>query len=291
MSIMNIKSILSTAFALAAMLLASCDEVSVSDRYIAVDPSVPEDTTGIDTSDVVKPITRSVLVEEFSGQLCINCPAATESLEAVQEANGGPERIVVVSIHAGQNMMLAIGEAQGQAMGVQGLATDFGEQLFSNYGLTSEPNAVVDRTSGVIAQPQWLTSILSGLRREASVALSAQTSFDADSRTLTVNVTGRSLQGFTGNVHVWLTEDSIVSVQRLPDGYDYNHVFNNIFRASATPFAGAAVRIPQSDVMQPVYSTSFVLKDIWRPEKMKVVVFADNASGVANATYARVDNQ
>lgn len=286
MSIMNVKNILFAAFASAAMLFASCDEIGEGDRYIAVTPSTPVDTTGTDT--VVKPITRTVLVEEFSGQLCVNCPAATESLEAMQEAIGGTERVTIVSIHAGQNMMLAIGEAQGQQMGVQGLATDFGEQLFSRYGLTSEPNAVIDRRGGVVSQPQWLTSILTNLTRETNVALSAQASYDEGSNTISVNVSGRATQAFAGKIHVWLAEDSIVSMQRLPNGYDYNHVFNNIFRVSATPIDGDNVNVAQTDVMNPVYSTSVTVKDAWRPENMKVIVFVDDASGVVQSTSAEV---
>lgn len=286
MSIMNVKNILFAAFASAAMLFASCDEIGEGDRYIAVTPSTPVDTTGTDT--VVKPITRTVLVEEFSGQLCVNCPAATESLEAMQEAIGGTERVTIVSIHAGQNMMLAIGEAQGQQMGVQGLATDFGEQLFSRYGLTSEPNAVIDRRGGVVSQPQWLTSILTNLTRETNVALSAQASYDEGSNTISVNVSGRATQAFAGKIHVWLAEDSIVSMQRLPNGYDYNHVFNNIFRVSATPIDGDNVNVAQTDVMNPVYSASVTVKDAWRPKNMKVIVFVDDASGVVQSTSAEV---
>lgn len=288
MSIMNVKNILFAAFASAAMLFASCDEIGEGDRYIAVTPTTPVDTTGTDTGVVVKPITRTVLVEEFSGQLCVNCPAATESLEAMQEAIGGTERVTVVSIHAGQNMMLAIGEAQGQQMGVQGLATDFGEQLFSRYGLTSEPNAVIDRRGGVVSQPQWLTSILTSLTRETPVALSAQASYDESNNTISVNVSGRATQAFAGKIHVWLAEDSIVSMQRLPNGYDYNHVFNNIFRVSATPIDGDNVSVAKADVMNPVYSTSVAVKEAWRPENMKVIVFVDDASGVVQSTSAEV---
>ena len=212
------KSIFCVAFAAFAALFASCEQVGENERYLPVE---------------VAPAQRAVLVEEFSGQLCVNCPAATEALETMQEANGGSDRVVVVSLHAGVGQMLAINETMGQALGYQGLATDFGEQLFSSYGLTSEPNAVINRNSGVLGMGQWATNIVSALRVEANVSLSARTSYDAASRSLTVEVLGRSTDegGYTGNVHVWLTEDSIVSIQRLEDGYEYDHVFNNIFRA------------------------------------------------------------
>lgn len=269
---MKFRIALNIAFVLSAVLFASCDQVDENERYIAVEPT----TTA-----------RSILVEEFSGQLCVNCPAASEYLEGIQE-NYGADTVIVVSIHAGENMMLAIGKERGEAMGIQGLATDFGEQLFSNYGLTSEPNAVIDRTSGVIGQAQWLTTIVNSLRRETTVSLSARTSYNEADRTLTVDVLGSSTQAFTGNVHVWLTEDSIVSIQRLPNGYDNNHRFNNIFRASATPISGEQVTIPFGDEQQVIYSVTMTLDAVWRPEHMAVVAFVDNASGVAQATRTAV---
>ncbi len=278
------KSIFCVAFAAFAALFASCEQVGENERYVAVVPSEPGDTTGSDTA-VVDTVLRAVLVEEFSGQLCVNCPAATEALETMQEANGGSDRVVVVSLHAGVGQMLAINETMGQALGYQGLATDFGEQLFSSYGLTSEPNAVINRNSGVLGMGQWATNIVSALRVEANVSLSARTSYDAASRSLTVEVLGRSTDegGYTGNVHVWLTEDSIVSIQRLEDGYEYDHVFNNIFRASATPMAGEAVSVPYGNEPQLLHTATFTLNEVWRPEHMAVVVFVDNAAGVAQA--------
>ena len=265
------KSIFSVAFAAFAALFASCEQVGENERYLPVE---------------VAPAQRTVLVEEFSGQLCVNCPAATEALETMQEANGGSDRVVVVSLHAGVGQMLAINETMGQMMGYQGLATDFGEELFSSYGLTSEPNAVINRNSGVLGNVgQWGTNIVSALRAETNVSLSARTSYDAASRSLTVEVLGRSTDegGYTGNVHVWLTEDSIVSYQRFTDHETYDHVFNNIFRASVTPMAGEAVEVPYGNEPQLLHTATFTLNEVWRPEHMAVVVFVDNAAGVAQA--------
>lgn len=260
------------AFAVASVFFMSCDKVDLSGRYIPVEPAVTA---------------RSVLVEEFSGQLCVNCPEASEYLETLQETYGA-DTVIVVSIHAGESMNLAIGKELGEAMGYEGLATDFGEQLFSNYGLTSEPNAVIDRNSGVLGRDSWLTAIVSALSRETTVSLSLSTSYDESARELTVNVLGSSTQDFSGNVNVWLTEDSIVGLQRLSSGYVYDHVFNNIFRYSATPIEGEAVAIAYDAGEQVIYTATMTLEETWRPEKMSVVAFVDNSSGVAQTTRASV---
>ncbi|MEO0877637.1 MAG: hypothetical protein AAFY48_23805, partial [Bacteroidota bacterium] len=42
---------------------------------------------------------RQVIIEEFTGIRCVNCPAASEAIEALLGVHG--ERLVAVSIHAG----------------------------------------------------------------------------------------------------------------------------------------------------------------------------------------------
>lgn len=271
--IKSFKHISSALAVTAAFLFAACDEVGEGERYI----DVP-----------VKAASRCVLVEEFSGQRCVNCPAASEFLENIQETYG-KDTVIVVSLHAGASINLGINKQMGEAMGVEGLVTDFGEQLFSSYGLSSEPNAVVDRRSGVLGNTQqWLTSIASSLRNPVTEALSLTTSYDEATRQLTVNVLGRSTNedGFAGNIHVWLTEDSIVTLQLFSGSVDPQHMFHNIFRASATHLAGNPVTIPYANEPQQVYTATFTLEANWKPENMSVVAFVDNASGVANATRA-----
>ena len=96
-SFLSYKCAFSLLFVAFVAVFVSCDQIGEGERYIAV---TPVDTAGADTTGGVVPIRRAVLVEEFSGQLCVNCPAASEALEAMQEANGGPERIVANSFIA-----------------------------------------------------------------------------------------------------------------------------------------------------------------------------------------------
>ena len=51
-------------------LMVGCDEVSVNDRLIYVEP--PQ-------------VSRAVLIEDYTGQYCVNCPRATEEIERLIE--------------------------------------------------------------------------------------------------------------------------------------------------------------------------------------------------------------
>ena len=73
-------------FLLAAVaLLTGCDSVASDDRLI----EVPAAT-----------VQRNVLIEDFTGQRCIFCPAATEAIAQLQ-ARYGDDKLIAVAIHAG----------------------------------------------------------------------------------------------------------------------------------------------------------------------------------------------
>ena len=57
-------------FLLAALFLASCSHIDEDERLIYVKPA---------------PVERSVLIEDFTGQMCINCPLATQEIEKLIE--------------------------------------------------------------------------------------------------------------------------------------------------------------------------------------------------------------
>ena len=69
----------------AALLLISCDEVSSSKRLIYVEP--PE-------------VGRAVLIEDYTGQYCVNCPKASQEIERLLEQYGDTT-VIAVAIHSG----------------------------------------------------------------------------------------------------------------------------------------------------------------------------------------------
>src|SRR4051812_16959427 len=80
--------------ATALVFLNSCTEKGPSIDFSQV--------KAVDTAyigPVAAPQSRNVLVEEFTGVQCTNCPAGTLVLNAAEDAN--PGRVIVVSLHGG----------------------------------------------------------------------------------------------------------------------------------------------------------------------------------------------
>ena len=268
---MKLKKIIYIACG-AAMMFASCDDISEGDRLTVVEQPAKA--------------SRSILVEEFSGQLCVNCPEGADELAEIQHTYG-LDTVIVVSIHAGVKEMLAMMPAPGRV----GLATDFGEALYTNNGRPPEPCAVIDRRSGVLNRPWW-APVTSALQEATSLILSIDNQYTEANDSLIIRVSAKSSEDLSGNINVWLTEDSIVGPQSLPSGgvggYDMEHVFNHIFRASATPIDGDPINLAWDDAEPKVYTFRMKLDEGWRAGKMSVVAFVANGGGVCQTAKAAV---
>ena len=78
------KKLFNTILVLAAtILIVACDEVSLDKRLTYVEP--PE-------------VSRAVLIEDYTGQYCVNCPRATEEIERLVEEYGDTT-VIAVAIH------------------------------------------------------------------------------------------------------------------------------------------------------------------------------------------------
>ena len=64
----------------AGLMFVACNEISDDDRFIYVEPA---------------DIAKRVLLEDFTGQRCVNCPAAAELIEQIQEEYGADNVIAV----------------------------------------------------------------------------------------------------------------------------------------------------------------------------------------------------
>lgn len=88
------KKILFILFA-PVFLLFACDEIApVINPQMDVVSNVSDLPVDVDNQ------MRQVLIEEFTGVRCVNCPAGAEEIKGILEANG--TRVVAVSIHAGE---------------------------------------------------------------------------------------------------------------------------------------------------------------------------------------------
>ncbi|MCC8071317.1 MAG: Omp28 family outer membrane lipoprotein [Bacteroidales bacterium] len=250
------------------LTLASCDDISPDDRYIEVEAIEPQ---------------RAVLLEEFTGQLCVNCPLGHETIEKLKEQYG--EALVAVSIHAGGSAF-SIGE--DEIAGVVGLRLDEGETYASNAGAQSYPSGRVNREYSIANYDTWGTDIREALQQTSTVELEASATADGDD--ITIEVKALSSSSYTGNLQVWVVEDGIVAMQLQPDSsVDLTYVHNNVFRGSVNGTNGEAVSITSGIYLTKTYEIT--KKDNWNIDNLSIVVFLYSTAGVENVVQVAVENE
>lgn len=236
-------------------LLLGCDEVDSDERF-----------SGPLTIEAKK----NVLIEDFTGQRCTNCPNATDEIVSLQGSYGA-ERLIAVSIHGGSLSL------QSTESSSAGLATEQGNEYHTHFGLESWPKGMVDRTGGLLDYEAWNAAAFSRFGIEPKVDLQATAlDFDAQTRSLTLSVSVTASEEVSGNLQLWLTESQITAVQFLPTGgVDTEYVHNHVFRASINDPYGDPLALSSGESVQKSYSYSFE-RAYWQAENMALVAFFYN---------------
>lgn len=159
-------------------------------------------------------ITKTVLLEDYTGHQCVNCPEAGE-LSHNLKANF-KENVVVIAVHAGWF-------AQPTPSGdfTADYRTEEGEEWNTTFGVSSYPNGMVNRkgfSSGtnVLSIGAWSDAIITALHEPALLDLSINNEYNSASRELSVTVETEFLGNVNKNLKlvVVLTESGIVSPQK-----------------------------------------------------------------------------
>lgn len=259
---MTMKKTVYIILACVALMMISCDEVSRDDRLTFVEP--PE-------------AGRAVLIEDYTGQYCVNCPRATEEIERLVEQYGDSV-VIAVAIHSGP--FSKKGEPSP-------LYTETGDMYFNTWGLQAQPIGLVDRMFD--SMPLSFTDWAGGVNYELSessfakapVSFITNPVYDIRTRQVSIEVQtiGLDSQAVSGKLQVWLVEDSIDNFQMMPNGSiqeHYNHM--HVFRASVNDPWGDALIVNHGEVVTKDYELK--LDPAWVPEHCAIVTFLYDENGV-----------
>lgn len=251
------------AMACAVLTLASCDTVDENDRYLAYDDGLSGVTDGTDDSGRPTSVQRAVLIEDFTGQMCVNCPNAVPVIEGLEHAY--PGKIVAVAIHSG--MVLP-------TTGNLALHTPIGEQYYKDAGSPAQPAGRIGRVGGTSLPDMWGLGAQEILKQQSPVWLGVTNTYDEAARKVTIAVNAYGIEAASGNLQIWLTEDGIAAPQVGQTNYVHNHVFRDAVNgAYGEPFAIAKGE-------DKTVTAEATLADHWVAANMSVVAFVYDASGV-----------
>lgn len=249
-----------SALCLAALVgTTSCDNISESERLIYVKPA-----------DVKK----NMLIEDFTGQTCRNCPETTDVIHQLQQTYGD-SAVIAVGIYSGP-----FGKRNNGTL--LPLTTQVGDDYYTSEGIEQQPTVKIDRMT-TSSDNTILTNLVNTiLSQNARASLSATTTYDAATGKASVNVSVESTTTVKNALlGVWVIEDSIVSPQVMPTGKtNSTYVHNHVFRTNLTsPMKGESVSLTQG---QPYTRTFDLTVDAaqWKAAHLSYVIFACDDYGV-----------
>lgn len=237
----------------AAVALSSCDSVSEPDRFIPAE-IVPQ---------------RSILIEEFTGQLCTNCPDGHVAIKDILASLG--DSVVPVSIHA-----------SALALDVPlGYKTPTGEEYYKADGSPALPTAVINQMTAPLQVENWGSALNHIIMESTPFTVKASTEFKGND--YNIDVAFSSGEDFTGKLQVWIVENDLVGLQLDHGTYVTDYVHNHVFRAAVTPSIwGDDVQL---EAHTPQYkSYTYSIPATWNKDNIYVVAFLYNSNGVAQVT-------
>lgn len=219
---------------------------------------------------------RKVLVEEFTGVRCVNCPAGASELENLKGIYG--ERLVIVSIHAG-DFAPPFSDSRFDFRTPEGDALE--KRLGAPLGY---PTAVINRkkftgqTGLQVGRSLWAGLIAEESNAASPVSFSFEKSYNATTRQVQMSIkfvenTPNALKNVVFSA--MLTEDNIVDTQETPSGKQGNYKHRHIFRA----FAADEVAINPSGLSEASYSFNATLKPNWVLENCAIVLVLSQKNG------------
>ena len=208
-------------------LLCSCDGIEPENRLIRL-PNFEAQ--------------RNVLIEDFTGQECVNCPTMANEIHEFKKAYA-PNQIIPVAIHATK---LAI-ESSGD---IVGLKTPFGDEYFKPLGVNGIPRVRINRASKPLG-------------------------IGTDNTQLNIETRMVSVENYNKpKLQLWLVEDSIKAIQALRGRVDEEYIHNHVLRDAINGVWGEDIKLEEGKEV--VKKTIYTLPKNVNVKHVYVVAFVYN---------------
>jgi thiol-disulfide isomerase/thioredoxin len=230
----------------------SCDKIE-KDNFTDPDASFPW-------------LGKKVLIEDFTGVKCPNCPDASNELKAIEELY--PDKVIGIALHAGFF-------AKPGGVFETDFRTEGGEELAEFFSPESFPIGMVNRQgypdNVLLNYTDWASNVNEQLLQTPTIELSIS---ESDNR---ITIEARRLSDGNNNLKlvVCITEDKIIDKQYyysdLIEDYEHNHVLRKIVNGTW----GTNVDLSTSSKPFPF---DYTLESDWVRSNCNVIAFVYDSS-------------
>ena len=238
-------------------------------------------------------IVRKVLLEDFTGHKCPNCPEAAALIHDQLMPVFG-EQLIVISVHAGN-----FAEPSPSGDFTADYRTSVGNDLNSYFPIPGYPTGMVNRKvykgNTVLYIGDWQGAIQAQVDLPVQADIVITNEYNASTRELTCTLESTFLENLSGtyNICAFLTESGIISAQQNESQVDLDYVHNHMLRASLNGTWGELVGEDGLAVADAVLTDEFsiTLNDGWNAENCSVVAFiySNDSKEIVQAEEAEIE--
>ena len=251
----------------ASMAFVSCDNIPEEDRYIEVEVNKSE---------------KVVLLEDYTGVKCVNCPDAAEIIDNIHHTFG--DNFIAVGLHP------TSGPYQKPMPGKDGvmvnLSSDDADAYYKKYSVKAFPTAMIDRSTFdgsklLDNKDKWAAYVNQQMTASTPVNLSMESTYDATTRTVTLatDIEFSEAVGETLYLQLWVIENGIIGPQVTAKGvnweYEHNHVLRSAINGTWGQSLGASFNANQR---LETITTTYTLNEAWKAGNCEIVGFVYRAS-------------
>jgi hypothetical protein len=254
--------------------LFSCDKVEN-----------PIQTGGAGNNDTTSaPLIRKVLLEDYTGHQCGNCPAAALVAENLYSQYKG--KVITLAVHAG---FFARTNATYNTSYTTTVGNEWDGSSGFNVSAAGNPNGLVNRKDfggGMIQkETKWSASVATALTDPYILSLELTKNYNESNRllNLTVKSTFKNTYPNPTKLSVVLAEDSIIGDQKdyskTPDHVP-NYVFMHMLRASLNGSWGDDVKTSEAQANESFTKTfsNYNVNSAFNDKHIYIIAFVYDAT-------------
>ncbi len=265
----KLLSILAGSFLMAGMI--ACDVIE--------EPYLKDNTgnQGGGAGETPEAVVKNILLEDYTGVQCVNCPAAGEIALQIQEQYG--HQVIVLGVHAG-------GMSNPQPGNFPDFLTNEGTTWYTHFGFDTNPVGTINRKlnggSVLFNVGDWTEAVAITAAEEAMIDMTPTVEYNDANRTLKVNIASKALVELpdTYSLVVCIMEDSIIGKQKamVPGGIINDYMHRHVFRTTMNGAWGKEINteaIAPEDVITKEYTTT--LNEAYNADQCYIIAYVANS--------------
>ncbi|MFZ4739809.1 MAG: Omp28 family outer membrane lipoprotein [Bacteroidales bacterium] len=242
----------------ASLLIQSCNKID--DPYI---PLAPKDWYG-----------KRVLLEDYTGHTCLNCPAAANIAANIKTLYG--DKIVIISVHAGYF-------ARPETDFPEDFTTTASEIWYKFFGVNGNPKGMINRKgvlnkTNILNPGDWASMTGTVMTEIPEVDLEIMPEYDTTTKILKGSVKTKFLKTIRKKLklQILVTEDSIIAPQKNGTTTIANYVHRHVMRGTVNGSWGDVLSNGQNNsIIDTEISQNmlFTFDPSWKSKHCTIVAF------------------